>query len=386
MNNLEETFAGIDAGWKALFAKSRGKLAAAIAAVNANTTSDHILRPEAKNVFAAFRECPLEQLRVVLVGQDPYPNNTACGLSFSSVVGLPPSVKAILRVCPGADEVYSADLTPWASRGVLLLNLALTTIDGKSDAHTAYWRDFITELVSNLPAAIYILLGLRAQSIAAAIQPGNTILTWGHPSPLSRRNQIDCPENFIHCNCFTRVSELIPGWSWRLNTWIFTDGACKGNGKATATGAWAFYVAAINGQPTHHLTTGVLGGGTHTNNRSELLAILAALKYCRDSGAKNIVIVSDSEYAIGAATTNAVLSNADIIGPIRALVAITLAKFRYVEAHVRVAPPRDSREFFFWQGNNIADKAADGAAKAAKTSTGTAHTAHTAGTTPISPQ
>ena len=97
--------------------------------------------PAAENIFAAFRACPAHQVRVVLLGQDPYHEpGQAMGLSFSvpDDCKTPPSLKNIFKELDaefGAAAVHHNDLTPWAHQGVLLLNTVLTVEQGAAFSH-----------------------------------------------------------------------------------------------------------------------------------------------------------------------------------------------------------------------------------------------------------
>lgn len=158
--------------------------------------------PAPENIFAAFRACPAHQVRVVILGQDPYHEpGQAMGLSFSvpDDCKTPPSLKNIFKELEaefGPVPVRHNDLTPWARQGVLLLNTVLTVEKGAAFSHAGHgWETFtraslayLTSLDAGPLAAI--LWGKPAQKYAslfraAAAQRPVLVLESAHPSPLS---------------------------------------------------------------------------------------------------------------------------------------------------------------------------------------------------------
>ena len=158
--------------------------------------------PAPENIFAAFRACPAHQVRVVILGQDPYHEpGQAMGLSFSvpDDCKTPPSLKNIFKELEaefGPVPVRHNDLTPWARQGVLLLNTVLTVEKGAAFSHAGHgWETFtraalayLTSLDAGPLAAI--LWGKPAQKYAplfraAAAKRPVLVLESAHPSPLS---------------------------------------------------------------------------------------------------------------------------------------------------------------------------------------------------------
>ncbi|MFA6081549.1 MAG: uracil-DNA glycosylase [Patescibacteria group bacterium] len=153
--------------------------------------------PPAKNIFRAFDLCPLDKVKVVIVGQDPYHGeNQANGLSFAvnDSVTLPPSLKNIykeiqsdLRIAP----LPSGDLTRWAKQGVLMLNSVLTVAANIPASHKEKgWEKFtdaaIKTLNDNRKNIVYLLWGKYAQVKGEVIdRQNNLVLISGHPSPYS---------------------------------------------------------------------------------------------------------------------------------------------------------------------------------------------------------
>ncbi|MFH0772981.1 MAG: uracil-DNA glycosylase [bacterium] len=153
--------------------------------------------PPATQVFNAFNSCPLEKVKVVVVGQDPYHgSHQANGLSFAVNNGtaLPPSLKNIYKEIKNdldLTPLSSGDLSRWARQGVLLLNSVLTVCVNTPASHGGRgWEKFtdaaIQALNTNRTHIVYLLWGKYAQTKGAVIdRDKNLVLTSGHPSPFS---------------------------------------------------------------------------------------------------------------------------------------------------------------------------------------------------------
>ena len=148
--------------------------------------------PDRTNIFRAF-ELPISQLKVCIVGQDPYPNpEHAMGLSFSvpnSVTKLPPTLRNIFQEMKSdlGIENRKGDLTPWHNQGVFLMNRVLTTEPGISQAHKGIgWESFTNEVVKFLATKdiVFILWGASAAELEKYIDYSKVIRS-AHPSPLS---------------------------------------------------------------------------------------------------------------------------------------------------------------------------------------------------------
>ncbi len=135
-------------------------------------TSETVYPPHT-DVFRAFHLTPLEDVKVVILGQDPYPRpGQAHGLAFSVPSGLrqPPSLRRIFRALREDDgltfrQPRSGDLASWAEKGVLLLNTALTVKEGAAGSHVAEWKAFtdsVVELVAERRTpVVFLLWGIR---------------------------------------------------------------------------------------------------------------------------------------------------------------------------------------------------------------------------------
>jgi uracil-DNA glycosylase len=169
------------------------------------SASNHIICPQLKDIFKCFRLCSLSNLRVVLIGQDPYPQKgVATGLAFANSPDTPedsysPSLE-ILResvinyTIPHRRVTFAPDLEKWEAQGVLLLNSALSCEVGRVGSHTLLWRPFIKSLLTNLSkyhtGLIYLLMGTQAQSLEPYINKQfNHVIHIRHPSWYARQRQ-----------------------------------------------------------------------------------------------------------------------------------------------------------------------------------------------------
>ena len=163
--------------------------------------SGKVIFPPSSLIFNAFNHTPFEQVRVVIMGQDPYHGQVAGiaqahGLSFSVPHGVaqPPSLMNIFKEISSDLNIKmsrNGDLTPWADQGVLLLNATLTVELGKAGAHQGKgWEVFTDAAIAALNAQreglVFVLWGSYAQKKGASIDENkHLVLKSTHPSPLS---------------------------------------------------------------------------------------------------------------------------------------------------------------------------------------------------------
>ena len=155
---------------------------------------DRRFTPPLRDVFRAFKECPYEELKVVIVGQDPYPSiNIADGIAFScsKTMKLQPSLKFMLSevnrtVYNGEPISNSPDLTRWANQGILMLNTALTTQINKVGMHYNIWKPFLNYLFDFLSnynnGLVYIYMGKEASTWADSVNDNCYKLFCAHPA------------------------------------------------------------------------------------------------------------------------------------------------------------------------------------------------------------
>lgn len=154
--------------------------------------------PETSLWFNALNSTPLDQVKVVILGQDPYPTaGHAHGLSFSVMPEVKPLPKSLLNINQelfddlGIDNSHTGYLQPWADQGVLLLNAVLTVESGKSNAHQGKgWEKFTQKVVEVINEecenVVFILWGNYAQKKGAFIDTTrHLVIKTPHPSPLS---------------------------------------------------------------------------------------------------------------------------------------------------------------------------------------------------------
>jgi uracil-DNA glycosylase len=159
----------------------------------------HPVYPPLPDLFSAFRLCPLEAAKVLILGQDPYHKpGQAHGLSFSvrQGVAVPPSLRNVFKELHddlGVQPPAHGDLTGWASQGVLLLNAVLTVRGGTPASHAGRgWEHFTDAAIKALDArerrVVFLLWGGYARRKAALVTaPQHVVLEAGHPSPMNPR-------------------------------------------------------------------------------------------------------------------------------------------------------------------------------------------------------
>ena len=161
-----------------------------LAQISKNLTSSFI--PEQQSIFRAL-QIPPDQVKVVIVGQDPYPNaKHAMGLAFSTPAGVAPLPKSLKNIFTELNNDLAiarskGDLSDWANQGVLLLNRSLTVEPGKSDSHSNLgWQDFTEKIIQAAAnnGALAILWGNEAQKVSNLFADTDVFKS-AHPSPLS---------------------------------------------------------------------------------------------------------------------------------------------------------------------------------------------------------
>lgn len=156
------------------------------------------VHPDRADLFTALNTTPFANVKVVIVGQDPYPTpGHAHGLSFSvrPGVALPRSLRNMYQEFQadiGQAPLSDGSLLPWARQGVLLLNTVLTVRSGEAGSHRRKgWEAFTGEilrlLIADANPKVFILWGNDAAKLGANIAAPHTVLTSAHPSPLSAR-------------------------------------------------------------------------------------------------------------------------------------------------------------------------------------------------------
>lgn len=190
-----------------------------------NEYKTKIIYPDKYNIFTALKLTPYEEVKVVILGQDPYHGpGQAHGLSFSVQPGVqtPPSLQNMykeLRDDLGCFIPNNGYLVPWAKQGVLLLNTVLTVEAGKANSHRKKgWENFTDEIIRQLnereKPVIFLLWGNNAkEKISLITNPKHFILTSVHPSPLS------ATRGFMGCKHFSKTNDILKGLGEKEIDW-----------------------------------------------------------------------------------------------------------------------------------------------------------------------
>lgn len=186
----------------------------------------YTIYPEKANLFRAFELCDYNSLKVVILGQDPYFDGSANGLSFSNksdTLKISPSLKNIFKeveedTYDGMKLDQSPDLSRWAEQGVLLLNTALTVRKNQAGSQINIWKDFTETLLTNICAyntgIIYMLWGNKSKYYKKFLnEKTNHMLEAGHPSPLNT----SIP--FKGCKHFSKSNQILKQQDQKTIKW-----------------------------------------------------------------------------------------------------------------------------------------------------------------------
>lgn len=217
--------------WKSVFDNSKRELEKIATCLELDQKKNGAFVPLKSNLFKAFELTPLDQVRVVIIGQDPYhqlltpTQPRAQGLSFSVHPDdeIPSSLKNIYKEISACFPTWipptHGDLTSWATQGVLLLNTCLTCLPNQPNSHGKYklWMPFIVNVLKAIdevrPNCIYVLWGRDAQQMEKYLGVRAFKLTAAHPSGMS------ASRGFFGCQHFLKINELLikfgePPISW----------------------------------------------------------------------------------------------------------------------------------------------------------------------------
>ena len=212
-------FEGMDKSFRKIILSKevRPSVVRALNAINGDNIS-----PKQEDIFA-FARWPADDVKVVIIGQDPYPNVAhAHGYAFSSLENkIPASLRNIYKALINAKLINkmpeTANLISWVRQGVLLINTSLTTKVGKAGAHMKYWNPITSAIISHFGSLdrpiCYMLWGNHAKKMRSLIGNG-LVLEWGHPSPLARDSK------FHECDHFTKANEFLVVHGMRPIDWV----------------------------------------------------------------------------------------------------------------------------------------------------------------------
>ena len=211
--------------WDAALAPVAARIAEIEARVAAARAAGQPIAPGEADVWRALALTAPESVRVVILGQDPYPTpGHADGLAFSVRPGVaaPRSLRNVFRELGddlGHPEPATGSLEAWARQGVLLLNTALTVRERAANAHARWGWGPVTDAIIDAASAggpsVFVLWGRQAQAKAPRIAPHHTVLASAHPSPLSART------GFFGARPFSRANAALAAAGrgtvdWRL--------------------------------------------------------------------------------------------------------------------------------------------------------------------------
>lgn len=203
----------VEAGWAQALEPVAEQIAAMGDFLRAEVAAGRRYLPAGENVLRAFKQ-PFHQVRVLIVGQDPYPTpGHAVGLAFSVAPEVRPLPKSLINIfqeyCQdlGYPAPSNGDLTPWTERGVLLLNRALTVAPGRPNSHQGRGWEEITEQAIRALAArseplVAILWGRNARNLRPLLD-GVPCIESAHPSPMS------AGAGFFGSRPFSRANKLL---------------------------------------------------------------------------------------------------------------------------------------------------------------------------------
>ncbi len=180
--------------------------------------------PDISNIFKAFEVCPYKDLKIVMLGQDPYPQKgVATGILFGNktdVKELSPSLNIIKEAAinfevPHSYINFDPTLESWAKQGVLMINSALTVEMNRIGSHVMVWRTFISCLLKQLsqkePGLIYVLFGKQAQTFEPYINKQfNTVIKIEHPAFFARTHTKMSYELFTDLSKLTEEKYGVP--------------------------------------------------------------------------------------------------------------------------------------------------------------------------------
>ncbi|ARQ72026.1 uracil-DNA glycosylase [Streptomyces marincola] len=215
----------VEPGWATALAPVADRITAMGAFLRAEIAAGRTYLPAGGHVLRAFQQ-PFDDVRVLIVGQDPYPTpGHAIGLSFAvapEVRPLPGSLENIFRELHtdlGLPRPSNGDLTPWTQQGVLLLNRALTTAPRKPGAHRGKgWEDVTDQAIRALAARgrplVAILWGRDARGLRPLLGPVPTVES-AHPSPMSADRGFFGSRPFSRANALLAEQDSAPV-DWKL--------------------------------------------------------------------------------------------------------------------------------------------------------------------------
>jgi uracil-DNA glycosylase len=200
-------FGSMHPSWQGLLAPTEDLLSG----IEAELLAVKNITPDLPLVMRAFEQ-PVDSVKVLLIGQDPYPTRgVACGLAFAVSQGHkhPQSLKNLMRELASdiPESSNGGELSAWSKQGVMLLNSALTTEIGNPAAHAKIWASFTATVISSLDSElsgrlVCLSLGEHAKKLSRGVEQGEVIQAT-HPSPLS------ASRGFFGSRIYSRVNQAL---------------------------------------------------------------------------------------------------------------------------------------------------------------------------------
>lgn len=180
--------------------------------------SKTIIYPSIENVFNAF-QLPLDKIKVVIIGQDPYHDGNATGLCFSVPLNtrINPSLKNIYTELKneGFSFKENGDLSHWLKQGVMMLNTALTVEKSKPESHLEIWNNFMNLVLSKIENetvdTVWLLMGAKAITFSKYVNTskGHKSFCTSHPSPFSASKSFRNISAFLGSNVFKKINDFL---------------------------------------------------------------------------------------------------------------------------------------------------------------------------------
>jgi uracil-DNA glycosylase len=215
--------------WEDVFKDADMEIATASQIVDRERRAGAIICPLVADTYRAFHSTPLDRVKVVIIGQDPYHQMLsnglprAKGMSFSidAKDGIPSSLQNIYKelgdTVQGFYRPNHGDLTEWAVQGVLMLNMCLTVRANQANSHGEIWMGFISKVLRTITdrraRTIFLLWGKEAQKVTKLLGDKAIVLTAAHPSGFSARR------GFFGCNHFNETNQRLAEMNEKPINW-----------------------------------------------------------------------------------------------------------------------------------------------------------------------
>lgn len=271
-----------------------------------NSLKNTKFTPAESDIFRFAKITPLSKIKVMILGQDPYPQEgVANGLAFSSENAKPQAslrnLLAVLNELGLAQITEHSELTSWSLAGIGLMNTALTTEIDSPKSHIKLWESYINKVFTMIaikyPNIVWVLMGNDAKEKAMCLGK-STVITCAHPTARGSQFKSTAPA------AYGKLREMKLNWNLQYfsSVW-YTDGSCVGNHKTDkkdVVASWGAWTKDINGKIVE--LKGVVDGKP-TNNRAELTAIIMALRHIYENGWRSRpgtahIIKTDSQFSI----------------------------------------------------------------------------------------